>query len=210
MTNEERNRILKMIADGKITAEEGLKLLQALESAPEEEEEASASATQPQPAETVEERAVESTLTRLRTNARRLWHIPLWIGTGITLLSAWGMYALLMASRLNFWFYCLIAPLLLGVTLIVLAVASRKATWLIVDVRQKASARPGRIFFGLPLPVKVAAWSLRTFGHNIPDLQNADLAAEVLEKGLSTGEPLIIHADSDEDGEGGTVQVYLG
>lgn len=208
MTNEERNRILKMIADGKITAEEGLKLLQALESAPEEE--ASASATQSQPAETVEERAVESTLTRLHASARRLWHIPLWIGTGITLLSAWGMYALLVASRLNFWFYCLLAPLLLGVALIILAVASRNATWLVVDVRQKAGARPGRIFFGLPLPMKVVTWSLRTFGHNIPDLQDANLAAEVLEKGLSTAEPLIIHASDDENGEGGTVQVYLG
>ncbi len=147
---------------------------------------------------------------RLHGTARRLWRILLWVGVGMVILSGWGMYALLVAHHPNFWFYCLIAPFLLGVGLIALAANSRAARWLFVDIHQKAGAKPGRIFLGFPLPLKFLAWGVRTFGHNIPDAEKANVraAVEVLESGLAGDEPLIIHADEDEDGA--SVQVYWG
>lgn len=211
MTNEERSHILRMVADGKITAEEGVTLLRALEEAQHEEE-----GVANQSAQFVVEKGVmgesESgpTPARLRDAARRLWHIPLWVGVAAVILSGWGMYTLLAAHYLNFWFYCLIAPFLLGVGLIALAVNSRTARWLVVDIRQKPGAKPGRIFFGFPLPLKCLAWGARTFGRNIPDAERANVSAavEMLESGLSDDEPLLIHTGEDEDGT--SVQVYLG
>ncbi len=197
MSNEERSQILKMIADGKITAEEGLRLLHALEGSAETPENKPTTAPSPQvgtPGELATEPAP----------GRHLWQIPLWIGVAIILFSAWGMYALLTTSHLNFWFYCLSAPFLLGVALIALAVTNRTARWLVVDIRQKTGA-PKRIFFGLPLPLKWVAWGLRTFGRTVPD--DVEAAIEVLESGLSEHEPLTLHLSEEGDRE---VHVYLG
>lgn len=196
MSNEERSQILKMIADGKITAEEGLHLLRALEG-PTATPESAPTATPSLEVEPPDE------LAAAPARGRRLWQFPLWIGVAITLLSAWGMYVLLTASHLNFWFYCLIAPFLLGVALIVLAVTNRAARWLTVDIRQHTGVRPARLFFSFPLPLKWVTWGLRTFGHTMPDVE---AAIEVLESGLSAEEPLTLHFREEGDKE---VHVYL-
>ncbi len=149
-------------------------------------------------------------IDRVKSTVQRLWQIPLWIGVFITVMSAWGMYMLVRAADLNFWFYFLSIPLLLGVLIMVAAVGSRKARWLFVDVHQKPGEKPGRIFLGFPLPLKLAAWFLRTFGRYIPDLgkTNVDEVIEVIETGFTGNEPLVVNVDEGEDGE--RVQVYIG
>jgi hypothetical protein len=149
-------------------------------------------------------------IARVKSTARRLWQVPLWIGVGITVLSALGMYSILRGPGLNFWFYCLTLPLLLGILGIVAAVGSRKARWLFVNVEQKPGERPQRIFLGFPLPLKFTAWVLRTFGNKIPNLKNTsvDEVIQVVETGLTGDEPLIVNVDEGEDGE--RVQVYIG
>lgn len=215
MTDEERNHILKMIAEGKITAEEGLTLMKALEEA----ERAS-----PEPVEAPPEsdqagkewRAERSGLEadprieRVKATVRRLWQIPLWIGVAVVLFSAWGMYALLQGPGMNFWFYCLLLPLLLGVLTIVAAAGSRQARWIFVDVNQKPGEKPQRIFLGFPLPLKLIAWFFRTFGNKIEDLKesNVDEVIQVLETGFTGEDPLVVHVDEGEDGE--RVRVYIG
>ncbi len=78
------------------------------------------------------------------------------------------MYAVMRGPGMNFWFYFLLLPLLLGVLLTALAVGSRQARWIFVDVHQKPGERPERIFLGFPLPLKLTAWFLRIFGPMIP------------------------------------------
>lgn len=210
MTKEERSQVLKMIAGGKITAEEGLNLLRAIEETQQEGENAVEQPAQSPAEAATSETEAESVPARLRKTARRWRHFLLWAGVSIVVLSSWGMYTLLVAHYATFWSYCLIAPFLLGVGIIALATNSRTARWLVVDIRQKPGARPGRIFFGFPLPLKFLSWGMRTFGHDIPNVEKANVHAtvEVLESGLSDDEPLIIHADEDEDGT--SVRVYLG
>jgi hypothetical protein len=125
-------------------------------------------------------------------------------------MSAWGMYMLVRAANLNFWFYFLSLPLLLGVLLMVAAVGSRRARWLFVDVHQKPGDSPAHIFLGFPLPLKLAAWFLRTFGRYIPDLgkTNVDEVIQVIEAGFTGEEPLVVNVDEGDDGE--RVQVYIG
>jgi hypothetical protein len=120
------------------------------------------------------------------------------------------MYSLVQAARLNFWFYCLTAPLLLGVLVIVAAIGSRKARWIFVDVHQKSGHKPARIFLGFPLPLKLAAWGFRTFGRNIPDMDKAKVEGivQVIETGFTGEEPLVVNVDEGEEGE--RVQVYIG
>ena len=216
MTDQERNQVLKMIEEGKITPEEGLQLMQALEQQEPDLEpaalpaaptvEASSNSGPAQTADSIPDPQVE----RLKATARRLWQIPLWVGIFITVLSALGMYAVMRGPGMNFWFYFLLLPLLLGVALTALAAGSRAARWIYVDVHQQPGEHPGHIFLGFPLPLKLTAWFLRTFGPMIPDLQrtNVDGIIQVIESGFSGKEPLIVHVDEGETGE--RVQVYIG
>jgi hypothetical protein len=209
MTDQERNQVLKMIEDGKISPEEGLKLMQALEQSPAEEDRSAAgdSSRSPRDASGLGQ---NPHLDRLKSSARQLWQIPLWIGVSITLFSALGMYLLLRGPGIGFWFYFLTLPLLVGVLLIALGVGSRTARWLFVDVRGKPGEGQRHIFLGFPLPLKLAAWLLRTFGSYIPDLKktNVDEVIEILSTGLSGDEPLVVNVDQGDGGE--KVRVYIG
>jgi hypothetical protein len=224
MTDQEREQVLKMIESGKISAEDGLKLMRTLAQSPADDEAPALipeTNTRSKP-EAGEEKTASGAQTakssfendpriaRVKSTVRRLWQIPLWIGIVITVLSAWGMYALVRAANLNFWFYFLSIPLLLGVLLMVAAVGSRKARWLFVDVHQKPGEKPARIFLGFPLPLKLTAWFLRTFGHYIPDLgkTNVDEIIQVIDTGFTGENPLVVNVDEGDDGE--RVQVYIG
>jgi len=209
VTEQERNQVLKMVAEGKITAEEGLALMQALEAdesveTPElagEESQAEAEPMDPD---------VDPHLGRVQATVSRLWQIPLWIGLAVTLLTAWGMYALLQGAGINFWFFCLLLLFFLGILLMAVAVGTRKARWLWIDIHQKPGEKPRRLSFAFPLPLKFMAWFFRTFGSKIDDLKEThmDEVVQVLETGFTGDQPLIVHVDEGEDGE--RVQVYIG
>jgi hypothetical protein len=224
MTDQEREQVLKMIENGKISPEDGLKLMQTLDQTPVDDEvpagptetgarsEPEAAAKKNGAEAQAEKSSFETDprIDQIKSTVRRLWQIPLWIGVLITILSAWGMYTLAHAAKLNFWFFCLTALLLLGVLVIVAAIGSRKARWIFVDVHQKPGEKPARIFLGFPLPLKLAAWFLRTFGRYITDLEktNVDEVIQVVEAGFTGKEPLVVNVDEGDDGE--RVQVYIG
>ena len=219
MTDQERNQVLKMIEEGKITPEQGLQLMKALNPQdPDVEEPApvptapaveatrrAAMAQEPDPSP-----APDTQVERLKATAHRLWQIPLWVGIFITVLSALGMYAIMRGPGMNFWFYILLLPLLLGVALTALAAGSRAAPWIYVDVHQQPGEYPQHIFLGFPLPLKLTVWFLHTFSPMIPDLQrtNVDEIIQVIESGFNGKEPLIVHVDEGDAGE--RVQVYIG
>lgn len=215
MTDEEREIVLKMIEDGRISPEEGLKLMQVLKPSAGNDTLKFGPASEP-PAEQPEEKSgrsdleVDDQIERIKSTARRLWQVPLWISVGVVLLSAFGMYMIQRDPGINFWFYFLSLPLLLGILGIVTAVGTRKARWLFVNVEQKPGQRPQRIFLGFPLPLTLTAWALRTFGHKLPNLKttNVDDVIQMVESGLTGDEPLIVNVNEGEEGE--RVQVYLG
>ena len=222
MTDQERNQVLKMIEDGKISPEEGLRLMQALDQSPAEEVvevlQVSASETPGPDAQPKSERSgleVDPRIAQVKSTAQRLWQIPLWIGIGITVLSAMGMYFILRGPGMNFWFFFMVLPLLLGVGITGAAVGSHKARWIFVDVHQKPGDHPQRIFLGFPLPLKFAAWVMRTFRHWIPDLDremdknniNIDEIVDMFEKGMGS-ESIVVNVDDDEDGD--KVKVFIG
>jgi hypothetical protein len=224
MTNEsERIQILEMIEKGVITAEEGIRLLNSLETEPEQAEAPSISAasaddSQPSPAPEVivEEPASESTASTSPSEFenetrkwRRWWWIPLAVGIGITAVSGLLMLLAYQNSGFGFWFACLWFPLLFGVVIISLAAASRTARWLHVRVQQEAGEWPRTIAISLPLPIRFSAWLLRIFRPYIRgmDRANIDELILALEK-TSPDQPFYVRVDEDESGE--KVEVYIG
>lgn len=206
MSSEEQRRILKMVEDGKISADEAMTLIRALE---QDSAEAQVEVIEAAPgAGSSESEAPE--FEEVKQRARRWAMIPLWVGVGITTLFAGLMFTAIQNSGFGFWFYCLTFPFLFGVLLMALSAGGRHAHWVFVDVQQKPGETPGRITFGLPMPLGLIAWILRNFGHHIHGLGSPENAAEMatmLTRTISSDTPLIVNVD-DDDGE--KVRVYIG
>lgn len=213
MSSEERQQIIKMVADGKISADEAMKLMKALEASSVEMEiiEAAPASSSGPDAESDSEKPNAPEFEEVARRARRLWQIPLWSGVLITVLSAYWMYTFVNTSNYGFWFYFAWFPLLLGMLMIGLFASSRTSHWLYVNVQQaEGSDGPRQITLGFPLPLGLASWFLRNFGNNIEGLRQANIEEiiEIFSKGISNKEPLIVHVDEGEHGE--RVQVYIG
>lgn len=207
MSSEERKKILQMVQDGRISAEQAASLMRALEAdAAEAEIEMLETGTA-----SGGERVDAPEFEEVKSRARRFAMIPLWIGVFITVLSAWGIYSVQQNAGINFWFFCLLIPLLLGVLLIALGATGQSSKWLYVNVdRRNAQDWPRNITLGFPLPLGLAAWFLRNFGHNLRGMKNTnvDEIIQILDATGKSGAPLIINASDNEDGE--HVQVYIG
>lgn len=206
--SEEKKQILKMVEDGKITAEEAMDLLRAVndDMAADEAEVYEAEAD---PGSAYEpDAAWDERIERIKAYG----NIPLWGGVILVILSGLWMFAAMQGSGFGFWFYCSWFPFLLGVLAVAAAAGSRKSRWVFVNIKQAPGEVPQRIVFGLPLPLRFAAWLMRTFGNWIPDM-DADSATvadliEALADAPADESAMIVDVQDDEDGE--HVQVFIG
>ena len=142
---------------------------------------------------------------------RRWWTIPLWIGVGLTVFGGVLLYAAVQSTAgVNFWFFCAGVPFTLGVLAIILAWQSHTSPWLHLRVQQAPGETPQRIAISLPLPIRLVAWFLRTFGHKIPSMDGQDLDQIILAVGrnASPENPIYIQVDEGENGE--KVEIYIG
>lgn len=209
MSSEERKKILQMVEEGKISAEEAANLMRTLEQDAAEVEMEALEAETASGYEGSETSASE--FESVKARARRFAMIPLWVGVFIAVLSAWGIFAIQQSAGVNFWFFCLLFPLMLGVLLIALGAGGQSSKWLYVNVdRRRAHEGPKNITLGFPLPLGLTAWFLRNFGHTVRGMNkaNVDGIIEVLDATGKTGEPFIVNVNDEEDGE--RVQVYIG
>lgn len=213
MSSEERKKILQMVEEGKISAEQAASLMRALETDATESSEAEIEVFQSEPSTGFEGGGAASApeFEEVKKRARNFAMIPLWVGIAIAVFSSWGVYSVQQNAGMNFWFYCLLFPLFLGVLLIVIGAGGQSSVWLYVNVdRRYAKDGPRNITLGFPLPLTLTSWFLRTFGHTIHGMkdQNVDAIIQVLDATGRSGEPFIVNVNDDEDGE--RVQVYIG
>lgn len=238
MSNEnERRLILEMIDRGKISAEDGLHLLQSL---PEEEieegedfypesfEQQTYADASPEehiaaPLPLGEQTGTEGGYRSSEENSgyrantakpdfnrwRGYWIIPLWIGVGITIGGSLLMLWAAQTAGLGFWFLCASVPFAIGVLTLALAWQSRSARWLHLRVQQRPGEWPRTIAFSFPLPLRISSWFMRIFKPYIPGMQDVsiDEMLSALETSTSSEEPLTIEVEED-DGE--RVQIYIG
>ena len=208
MTASERAKILKMIEDGKISPEEGLRLMQILGEDPDDNNTPQDAAEAPDPKVEVKSGMSDPSLSQTVEKARSLWMIPLWIGIAITIFGGWVMFQNIHGPQVSFWFYCLGLPIFfLGVLVIMLGWSSKTSRWVFVSVQQRPGERPQRILIGFPLPLTLASWVLRNFGHLIKELKNAPVD-QVIDALQQSKDPLVVNVDEGSDGE--KVQVYIG
>jgi hypothetical protein len=210
MSSEERRKILQMVQDGKISAEQAASLMRALD---QDSAEADREVIEMGTVAGSEKSSDAPEFEQIKARAHRFAMIPLWIGVFITVLSAWGMYGIQQNAGTNFWFFLLLLPLFLGVLLIALGAGSRSSRWIYIDVDRRnarAGDGPRHITLALPLPLGLVSWFFRTFGHGIKGMSKGrvDGIVQMLEVTQSSGEPLIINVD--ESGNGERVQLYIG
>jgi hypothetical protein len=209
MSSEERKKILQLVEEGRISAQEAASLMRALDEA-EEEAEAEVEVIHPV-AGSGFERSDAPEFDQVKARARRFALIPLWVGVLITVFSAWIIYAIQQNAGANFWFYCMILPLMLGVLLIALGSGGRASRWIYVNVDRR-NAKPGdgprHITLGFPVPLGFMGWFFSTFGQNIEGMGKGTgrAIADMLEAAKDSDEPLMVHVDDDE----AHVQVYIG
>jgi hypothetical protein len=212
--SDERMRILQMIEDGKISAADGLRLLNTLSGAKAEaqaegggaETGGEARVAPPPPAPEAEPSPPIPEMGKWKT----WWLIPLWIGLANTVLGGLLMYWAYTAGGFSFWFVCAALPFFFGVLVMALASASRTARWIHIRVNTGEQEWPRRISLSFPLPIRLTAWFLRVFGQFIPKLQKTgvDELILALEDSTSPENPLFVDVHEGEGGE--RVQVYIG
>ena len=205
MSDEARQKLLQMLQDGKLTAEETSELLAALESAPA----SPTDSTEPALTGDVIQPGQAPDLDRFR----RFWQYPFFIALAALILVGLGLRSLYQSSEgaITFWFVCLLSVFILTFLLTALAFTSRRSPWLHVRIREKE----GRKFaISLPLPFGLAQWGIRIAKGFVPDAEQANLevAAEFISAAQANlkdpkAEPLVLNVN-DEDGD--QVQVFIG
>ena len=206
--SDEKKKILQMVEDGKISAEEAMELIRAVDDDVAAEE-AEAYETEPDQNSTFEP---DPEWDERIEGIKRYGNIPLWGGVILVVLSGLWMFAAMQASGFGFWFYCSWLPFLLGVLAVAAAAGSKRSRWVFVNIKQAPGETPQRIMLGFPLPLRFAAWALRTFGNWMPDMDvDAATVADLIDNladAPSDEAAMIVDVQDDEDGE--HVQVFIG
>ena len=206
MSSEEKKKILQMVEGSKISAEEAMNLIKALEETPTENE-----------VEIIEteagfdgEGSAGLEFEEVKARAQKFAMVPLGIGIAFTVLGAYWMYALVQNANYGFWFFCAWFPLLVGILLLALTSGGVNARWLYVNVDQQKGEWPQHITLGFPVPLGVISWFLRTFGHFVRGMNKTNLDGILLAFSAvdDLDEPLIVNVDEGDNGE--RVQVYIG
>lgn len=199
--NVERMKILEQVEGGEISAQEGMRLLEQLQASHGEAEPVIIDAP---------EAPASAPLDADIAKWKRWWIIPFMVGVALTTVSAVLMMSAIQASGYGFWFFCLWLPFALSVALIALAWQSRTSRWLHVRVNTGQDEFPRWIAISFPLPVRLTAWALRTFGWRIPALRNTSVDELVLalNDATSSQRPLYVEVNDGDDGE--RVQVFIG
>jgi hypothetical protein len=225
MSSEERKMILQMVAEGKITAEGAAGLMRALDGEAEPNTNHADESAEPEVeviqshtgsgyegnASSRSSRADAPEFERVKERARRFALIPLWVGIIVTVFSAWAIYAIQRNVGVNFWFYCMTLPLLVGVLLIALGASSRTSRWIYVDVDRRNTGPgdgPRHITLGFPIPLGFVAWFFENFGHNFTGMSRGRVEGiiQMMNATRDSNEPLLINVDDDD----AHVQVYIG
>jgi hypothetical protein len=221
----ERHVILEMINNGKISAEEGLGLLNALSDServsPDDEGDlltigadgelvTEQISSNPAQAGELPKGAADqaSASPHVAASWRSWWQYPLWAGVIVTVIGALLMYWAQQAYGTGFLFFCAWAPLMAGVFLMALAWQSRSERWLHLRVEQPPGDWPRR--FAISFPVAPVAWFVRTFKDRIPGLRepSVDELLRALDENTSPDNPLFIEVAEGEHGE--RVQIFIG
>jgi hypothetical protein len=236
-TSEERQKILQMISTGKITADEGTRLLAALSGnplpdhpLPPEQLQAAPGAYADQAASTdrAEETAAEREQSAQREKAptpesevidpsppidvqmpdtRHWWQVPFWIGTAVLIAGAFIVAGALSSGAVCLVLLCGLPLLFAGLIGIIVAWFARNGPWVHIRVKND---RPGEHNVNISVPLDLGVVAVRVAEPFVPQMRNTGLDDVIvsLKDNVKRDQPVIIDVNDDEDGE--HVQVIVG
>jgi hypothetical protein len=111
----------------------------------------------------------------------------------------------------GWWWLCAAPSLLLGIFILLFGLVTQNAPWLHIRVDTGQKTWPRRIAISFPVPIRLASWGIRTWGHYAGsiDATAVDELLLSLEGNLSSDNPIHIQVDEDDE-TGEKIQVYLG
>jgi len=115
-------------------------------------------------------------------------------------------------GMLGGWWWLFGGPtLFLGVFLLTLAAATSQSPWLHIRVNTGQDAWPRKIWLSIPVPIRMAAWGLRTWGPKIKGLQDTgvDELLLAMQGNISKDQPLVVEVE-DDPVSGERIQVFFG
>jgi hypothetical protein len=195
--NDEQHRVLQMVQQGQITAEEADRLLAALESATPRAP-ASAQPASPETAPAADQ----------QPRRRRYWEIP--VAIGLVLLGISGLC--LNSMSITLAVLCGWSLVVVGLLITVLGLMSGSMPWVHVRIRPQTGRR---IVLSLPTPLGLIAPLIRLAGPLTQRFggddarENLDMAAMLITmlRETSLDEPMWIEI---EDDDGDHIEVYWG
>jgi len=216
MVNQAERKVLDMVEQGQISAEEGLRLINAMggqDNPPSESVNHEVNVVAQDiidvsnGEETSQPQIPQEELDRMK-RLKRWWVLPFVIGLVITILGAVWMYMGYSTKGFGFGFWLSWIPFLLGVFITAVSFQSSHGVWLHVRINQKPGETPQRIAISLPIPISLTRWVVSSFGDRIPGMRDQPVAeySEIL-KNISPEEPFYVHVN---EGDGEEVEVFIG
>jgi hypothetical protein len=205
--SDSQRHILRMLEDGRLTSDQALKLLQAVDRSEGIADSAEVSEGVP-PAE-----SPEASVLPDMDRFRRLWQYPFFVCLSALLLTVAVLRSLynLPAGANSFGLVCVWSLFGLMLVLTALSFISRQGTW----VHVRAKRRRGKtIAISLPLPLGFARWMLGLVSQFVGDSDRDRLTVvatfiDTAKENLRSvdADPLVIDVD-DQDGD--RIQVFIG
>jgi hypothetical protein len=223
-TSEERQQVLRMVAEGKITPEEGSRLLAALsgnpsvmdmpsaapDPVPETTETAQAEQSEPQQQTYTPEQEVISPPPPIDAHlpdTRHWWQVPFWIGAALLIAGAFTLAGALSSGAICIVLLCGLPLLMIGILAVVVAWFARNGPWVHIRVKHK---HPGDRDINLSVPLDLGVMTVRVAEPFVPQMKHTGVDDVIvsMKDNVQKDRPLIIDVNDDEDGE--HVQVIVG
>ncbi|MCJ7694679.1 MAG: hypothetical protein MUO40_04555 [Anaerolineaceae bacterium] len=230
--NVAKNKLLSMIENGDITAEEGLRLLNALsenekDDTDYEDEEYEDYAFSEQETDKIESDfqteldpsrgQTDIDIQQLPTSSpdvkriarlKKWWFLPFGIGLILTVISSIWMYLGYSSKGFGWGFWLSWIPFILGVVTMALSALSSKAKWLHLRIKEHKNNSKVNLNLSFPLPLGLARWFFRNFGDKIKGTRNVpiDMMLNDLDASITDDSPLYIKVDDDGD----DVEIFIG
>jgi len=193
-------KILEMVEQGALSAEEGLRLIKAMNSGIKDEKPWNDSKNfEARGNPSVDEQGIFeqpfSDHEQKRINhLKRVWIVPFSFGLLIITLGSIWMFSGYRRSGFGWGFWLSWIPLIFGIFLAAISFQTNRNVWLHVRLKKKGKRSPTCFLFSLPLPLKLTRWIISTWGDLIPGLEDLPLDElnDLLEK-ISPEEPLFLY-----------------
>lgn len=204
--DESKIEILKKVESGVLSVEEGSDLLGIFDKAEKES---------PVPEKPTKSLELESMAPMEKIQAsgcwKAAWSMILVGGALLTGFSAYWVFQAYENKGFGWGFFLSWIPLILGVFLMIGGWILMDSPWMHVRIHSKEDNKKVHIVFSMPVPLRLAGWVFKTFGHYMPQEvreKGVEEMLEAIEESMKAGEPFHVQVDDDKDGS--KVEVFIG